>query len=243
MIRFARIAGAVALLCAGAAAANSTEMPMEIPVTTAADKLWRFEVLLDDKAIGEHEFRLRSSGAVEQVDIEARFEVNLLFITAYEYEHSNTERWEDGCLASIRSSTDDNGELYSVQGSDLGDRFVLERNAEPDSFEKPCVRTFAYWDRSFLAADQLLNSQTGELEPVEVRYAGRDTVDFAGRPVQSDRYTLETADGDIHLWYAAEGGQWLALEAPARGDRVIRYRPLTVPGLEATQDDRRLALE
>jgi hypothetical protein len=239
VIRLAPIAAAAALLCAGGAAADSAELPSP----TAADKLWRFEVLLDDRTIGQHEFRVRRSGDVEQVDIEARFEVSLLFITAYEYEHSNTERWEDGCLASIRSSTDDNGELYSVQGRDEGDRFELQRNTEPLVFATECVRTFAYWDRSFLAADQLLNSQTGELEPVEVRYAGRDTVDFAGRPVQSDRYALETADGDIHLWYAAEGGQWLALEAPARGDRVIRYRPLSVPGLEAAEDDRRLALQ
>jgi hypothetical protein len=43
------------------------------------------------------------------------------------------------------------------------------------------------------------------------------------------RYSLETPGGEIKLWYASEDRRWLALEAPARGERKIRYVPRQVP--------------
>ena len=55
-----------------------------------------------------------------------------------------------------------------------------------------------------------------------------DMVDVDGSPVEAVRYTLSTSGGDIRLWYTREG-LWLALEAPAKGGRTIRYRPVRLP--------------
>lgn len=196
---------------------------------------WRFEVLLDNKQIGYHEFRVADSGARQVLETEARFDVKFLFITAFRYRHRNTEIWDDGCLLSIDAATDNNGDRLAVNGEQLGDTFRVSRDSGDATLGR-CVRTFAYWNPEILDAERLLNSQTGEYEAVSVTREGEDEVLVAGRPVDAIRYRLEAEAGDITLWYSDDAAKrWLQLEAPARGGRTLRYRPLRVPA--APQDE------
>lgn len=194
----------------------------------AADRAWEFEVSLDDRKIGYHRFILSEDGDRQVLETEAAFDVKLLFITAFRYRHSNVEIWDDGCLASIDARTDSNGKLFEVKGTRKADRLAIMRKNGDDELEE-CVRTFAYWDPAVLEAERLLNSQTGEYEAVSVRDDGKDVVEVAGTPVTARRYTLSAKAGDIRLWYASDTDTWLALEAPAKGGRTIRYRPVQVP--------------
>jgi hypothetical protein len=198
---------------------------------------WLFRVYLNEREIGEHAFRLREEDGLRRMDIEADFEVKLLFVTAYDYDHDTVEFWDDGCLQEIRAQTDDNGKKYAVAGRDTGPAFELTRNDQQELLEQPCVKTFAYWDPSILGADRLLNAQTGEFEPVDIEAGGLERIEVAGLPVDAERYTIRTPDGEIRLWYGAGDGRWLALEAPREKGRVIRYEPLRAPGL-----NRRVAL-
>ena len=51
-----------------------------------------------------------------------------------------------------------------------------------------------------------------------------------GQPVEAVRYRLNAKAGAITLWYSNdESRRWLALEAPAKGGRKIRYVPVQVP--------------
>jgi hypothetical protein len=200
---------------------------------------WLFRVYLNDREIGEHAFRLRQEDGLQRMDIQADFEVKLLFVTAYDYDHDTVEFWNGGCLQEIQAQTDDNGKQYAVAGRDTGPVFELTRNDEQAVLEQPCVKTFAYWDRSILQAERLLNAQTGLFEPVDIEAGGLERIELAGLPVDAERYTIRTPDGEIRLWYHAVDGQWLALEAPREKGRVIRYEPVSVPGVA----DRRVALD
>ena len=51
-------------------------------------------------------------------------------------------------------------------GTITDDGFQLSTN-EGDTTLPGCISTFAYWDKSFLQHDQLLNSQTGEYLEVQ----------------------------------------------------------------------------
>lgn len=194
----------------------------------AADRAWEFEVSLDDRKIGYHRFELTEDGNRTVLETEAAFDVKLLFITAFRYRHSNVEVWDDGCLESINARTDSNGKMFEVKGTRKAERLSIMRNSGDDELEE-CVRTFAYWDPAVLEAERLLNSQTGEYETVSVRDDGADVIPVDGTPVAARRYTLSAKAGDIRLWYAADTDTWLALEAPAKGGRTIRYRPIQVP--------------
>jgi len=81
--------------------------------------------------------------------------------------------------------------------------------------------SFAYWDPRILTARRLLNSQTGELLPVQVATLGEETLDVRGQRVAAQRHRISGPQLQIDLWYSAGG--WVALEALAQGGRRLRY--------------------
>ena len=214
-------------LITAALTAATFHVTTTLAATEARD--WQFEVLLDDKEIGYHEFRLSDDGDRQVLETEASFDVKFLFITAFRYRHQNTEIWNDGCLASIEAATNNNGDLLEVSGQQLDDAFRVTRQSGQETL-KDCVQTFAYWNPEILKSERLLNSQTGEYEQVSVVLEGEDQVLVNDMPVDALRYRLIAEAGNIKLWYSNdEARRWLALEAPAKGGRKIRYKPLTVP--------------
>jgi len=183
-----------------------------------------FDVFLDDRAIGYQRFELASSREGVRVETRAEFEVKLLLITAFEYDHRNTELWRDGCLQAIDARTDSNGTRYAVSGTARGDAFVVATNGDERRLGD-CVATFAYWDRELLLERrQLLNSQTGEYVPVRIDSLGRDRIRIGEREVPVERYALKGEELDITLAYAADSGEWLALDSRLDGGRTLRYR-------------------
>ncbi len=185
---------------------------------------WRFNVYLDDKPIGYHNFEVKpDENGNRTVSIEANFDVKFLFINVYSYRHDNTEQWHQQCLNSIESNTDDNGKRYLIRGERQGEIFHLETDRQSTSLPD-CVMTFAYWDPAILKADRLLNAQTGEYVDIEVTQINSEKIEIAGTPVLANRYRVATEVGDIDLWYAANDNRWLALESTTESGRTLRYR-------------------
>lgn len=183
---------------------------------------WRFRVLLEDDPIGHQTFRVTQQGSRARVDIDASMDVKILFLTVYSYRHHNEESWEGDCLASIASSTDDNGTPFRVNGKREGDAFVVDTGKVRASLP-PCVHSFAYWDLRKLRESSLLNSQTGEFEAVRLRELGEETVQALGSERRARRYALEGPQLRIDLWYSSDDDDWLALESRSKGGRMIRY--------------------
>lgn len=184
----------------------------------AAD--WNFRVLLDGREIGWHVFAVREIQGEQQVTSEARFDLRILFIPAWRYDHRAVERWGDGCLRSLDSSTVTNGTRISVVARGQGERITVQRPDGRDE-HRGCLMSFAYWDPRILEAEQLLNSQTGELMPVEIRALGAESLEVLGRERKAERHRIAGEGLQIDLWYA--DGRWIALEALAPGGRLLRY--------------------
>lgn len=198
---------------------------------TTEELEWKFGVLLNDKPIGYHNFNVSFEGDRQVLETEARFDVKFLFFNAFRYRHENTEIWSGGCLASIDASTDNNGDLLEVTGRQDAGVFAVRSRSGQDSLPD-CVQSFAYWNPQILESDRLLNSQTGEYEDVSVSFEGREDVRVGDREVDALKYRLSAKRGDITLWYSSDDLRWLALEAPAKGGRTIRYEPIAVPKSE-----------
>lgn len=201
-------------------------VPAEPAVASSGDGVRRisFDVFLDDRAIGHHAFEIAPTGDGVRIETRAEFEVKLLLITAFEYDHRNTEIWRDGCLQAIDARTDSNGKQYSVRGQARGDAFVVA-TTEGERRLGDCVASFAYWDRELLLQRrQLLNSQAGEYVPVRMDSLGRDRIRIGGRDVPVERYALKGQALDITLAYAADSGEWVALDSRLDGGRTLRYR-------------------
>ena len=170
---------------------------------------WHFNVLLDGKYIGEHDFLVGHHGDEVWVDSVAHFKVMLAFITVYTYEHHNHEVWRDGCLTQVTSRTDDNGHQAFVQGTRRAATFEVESVGGAARLPA-CVRSFAYWDRDLLGDPRLLNTQSGEYQAVTLTALG------------AQRYALRGAKLAIDLWYS-DTGEWVALESKLDSGRTLRY--------------------
>lgn len=199
------------------------------PSTQSGD--WQFRVLLDNKEIGYHNFSISEDQGATVLKTEARFDVKVLFVTAFRYRHENKETWNADCLAGIEASTNSNGKTLTVRGRRSEDAFAVESSTGVTTLPD-CIQSFAYWNPAILQARQLLNSQTGAYEDVTVTSEGSDTVRVGGASIPAERYRLSAAAGDITLWYSSDDALWLALEAPAKGGRRIRYEPVSLPAPE-----------
>ncbi|MDX1556405.1 MAG: DUF6134 family protein, partial [Xanthomonadales bacterium] len=187
----------------------------------AADGEWNFRVLVNDKDVGNHRFMIDANGETRTVRSTADFEYKLLFLTLYEYEHENRERWENSCLKHIESSTNANGKQYAVEGRMDAGTFVVETGAERRELTD-CVMTFAYWNPEFLRQPRLLNSQTGEFMEVEVTDPVSEPIEVRGQTVMAQRYRVLAGEIAIDLWYDQQR-DWVGLETSYGEGRSLRY--------------------
>jgi len=181
---------------------------------------WNFRVLLDEREVGQHQFTLRADGETRELRSEMRLDVRILIFSAYQYQHEAVERWKGDCLQSLAALTQTNGERQAVSAAAQGGRLVVDRT-EGRVEHDGCVMSFAYWNPGILKARRLLNAQTGELLPVNVRPRGKEPLEVRGRLLSARRYRISAPNLEIDVWYAGE--RWVALEALASGGRRLRY--------------------
>lgn len=194
-----------------------------VPATAAAStgQEWNFRVLLDEREVGSHRFRVSDGGGERRVESDARFTVKFLFIDAYTYMHQARERWQGDCLTAIESRTDDNGRQLAVRGTRTAGRFEVA--ADKATAELPaCVMSFAYWNPAMLRQARLLNAQTGEFVAVRVEPLGKEALTVRGQPVTAHRYALHAPEFRIDVWYAADR-DWVQLESSTASGRRLRY--------------------
>lgn len=184
-------------------------------------RVWDFRAFLDDSPIGYHRFTLLEQGARRELRSESRFEVKVLFITAYRYAHDATERWRGNCLESLTARTDDNGDRPSVDAAGEGERLAVATGRGRETIAG-CVMSFAYWNPLILSQSRLLNAQTGEYEAIRVSALGEESITVRGAPVAARRYRITGPRNPIDIWYSL-ADEWLALESTVAGGRRLRY--------------------
>lgn len=189
---------------------------------------WDFKVLLNGKEVGTHSFKVAEQDGLWTVQSDAAFDVKILFFNAYSYRHSCVETWDDLGLKSIESTTDANGDDFTVSGNRLDDHFFLS-NRDGEMKLPRELYSFAYWNPDILDKTRLVNAQTGEHEAVVITEVPSAPIRYQGTPLDAKRYDIQVKDQTISVWYGADDMRWLALESPAKGGRVIRYEPVGLP--------------
>lgn len=183
---------------------------------------WKFKVFYDDSEIGEHEFLRTHDNGGQKLTITADFNIDILFINVYSYKHRNVEKWNGQCLISINALTDDNGEIFEVNGKAEEKIFKLKTKYNEENIDG-CVKTFSYWDNSILDSDTLLNSQTGELVDVDISFVANEEILVRNKLVSTRRYNLKTEDFTIDLWYS-DNGEWVALNSITSDGAKLHYK-------------------
>ncbi|MDZ4099603.1 MAG: DUF6134 family protein [Methylophilaceae bacterium] len=188
----------------------------------ASAKEWPFTAYLDGKEIGQHRFAITETDNGTKLTSEANFNVKILFINAYKYQHKATEIWQENCLSSLEARTEENRDISVVKGSLQGNSFDIE--GPKGNLELPtCAMTFAYWNPKMLSQKKLLNPQTGEWLDVNIKEMGKETIQVRGQDVSAARYRLSAPKMKIDLWYSADK-EWLALESTTPEGYLISYK-------------------
>ena len=199
---------------------SSPARALESAVST---EVWNFRVLLDDDPIGYHRFEINRQQNTIDVYSSAQLDVTFLYIPVYSYQHEAQEQWRDGCLVNIKSSTDDNGDMFAVSSKQQAQKLLVTTQDNSATLQG-CVRSFAYWDIGLLSSSKLLNVQTGEYEAVELTDLGAARFKLDDREVDTRHYRLVAKNAKIDLWYTPEQ-HWLALESTTSSGAVLRYLP------------------
>lgn len=186
-------------------------------------KQWPFTAYLDGKEIGKHRFAINKSDGVATLTSEANFNVKVLFINAYKYQHKATERWQNDCLVSLDARTEENREISVVKVSKQNGQFEVDGPKGKVTLSA-CPMTFAYWNPKMLEQKKLLNPQTGEWLDVNISSMGNETITVRGKTVSAQRYRLTATKMKIDLWYSVESKEWLALESTTPEGYLISYK-------------------
>jgi steroid 5-alpha reductase family enzyme len=194
-----------------------------------------FDVFLNDRPIGSQRFEISSTASGLRVESRAAFEVRVLGIKAFGYDHRNVEYWRGECLERIDARTNSNGRQFEVSGRAAEEAFAVTVSGVERKLEA-CVRGFAYWDkRRLLAPGRLLNPQTGEHVAIDTRKLGRGVVRIGQTDVAVERYALRGPQLEIEVAYAVGSDEWLALDTRVEGGRTLRYRRSELSSTTAAQ--------
>ena len=184
---------------------------------------WRFDVTADGIPVGTHRYIIEEDGATRRVQSDMHFRLRLLVVDAYQYDHHATEIWQNDCLSSFATRTEERGSSTAVTGHRDSDRFEID-GAAGKAYLPECVMTFAYWNPHVLDQSHLVNAQTGAWTPVTHEKVGREEITVRGQPRMADHYRLRTEKSQIELWYSTDGSDWLAMRTRTNSGHVVAYR-------------------
>ncbi len=193
-----------------------------------------FDIYRNGEPFGQHILKFKKEGDKTRVLIDISMKYDLGPITVFRYEHSNEEVWQGDKILSMASQTYDDGDDYAVKAI-WGDVLKVDvtKDDKASAYEAPKeLYTTSYWNKVSLKADDLINSQKGQIEDVEVTNLGRKDFTTGHDTVKADHYKVE-ASVPLELWYDAETDQWVGLRFKVRGSD-IEYRRVTPIGAPAS---------
>lgn len=186
-------------------------------------KEWAFDVYLDKSKIGSHSFIFNDNKLVSR----AKFNVKVLFINAYKYDHTSKELWQNDCLTNIDVNTTEDKVNTIIKGKKTASEFEIG-DGKTNQILPECVMTFAYWNPKILEQTKLLNPQNAEYLDTTFTKIGVANMVVKGKPTDTTHYKLTGAlNGvkklNIELWYN-QNNEWVALKSLTPEGYSIIYK-------------------
>lgn len=220
------IAAALAAGGAPLASADPTGISTQINIPTTIDPFalygdeMQFDVLRDGDPIGSYLVFFRKSGDALQVETRASIEVDVLFASAYRLRYQSLETWQDGALASLTASTNDDGEFSHMEA--VRDGAQLDVSGMDGKWEAPPnLLPTSHWNMAQVSAETLINTVSGTANHISVVDAGVENVAI-GDEMRPARRFIYSGDLDMEAWYD-DAGRWVKLRFAAEDGSTIEY--------------------
>ena len=204
------IAAVIALILFGAGAQGSTETR-------------RFAITRNGVQIGTHVIEVNRSGQETSVAIATNLTVKVLFVTAYRLHLTASERWLNGRLVALNSTSDNNGTRHFVSAVAKGSSLEVTVDGKATLID-PNIMPASFWNPELLGRPIMLDAQDGQIMPVSVRDGGEEDLTVNARIVKAHHYTINSRYSQ-DVWYDDQAGLVQAKLVASDGS-VIMYRLL-----------------
>ncbi len=180
-----------------------------------------YAVMRNDDRIGTNTIDVESVGRQTTVQTVTHVEVKILFLTVYRFDQTETERWANGHLLAMNSTTDDNGAVHKTEASSSGDGIIVHGDGQEKRISATII-PINLWNTAVLAQDTALDPRDGSLVSVRVADQGEDSLFVQGRQTRTRHYLVTTTFSQ-DAWYD-ENHRLVKLQLKASDGSLIRYQ-------------------
>jgi hypothetical protein len=163
----------------------------------------KYAVIRKGEQIGTHTVEIRRKDAETTVNIATQVTVKVAFITAYSFQQTNTEKWINGRLASLRATTDDNGtrsKLEVTAGSQ-----GLRIQADGNTTTAPAnTMPASLWNPALMKQTVAINTVDGSMMPIKVISKGVEEITVQSGRTKAQHFNMQGVF-DQDLWYDEQG--------------------------------------
>lgn len=173
----------------------------------------KFLIERKGEVIGYHAVDVTPTASGARVDTRIEMKVGFGPVTLFRYEHDATEIWRGDDLVSLVSNTNNNGEREFVDAKRYGDDLMIKGSG----YEGPApaaAMPSSYWDKDLVAADAMINTQTGEILDITTTRIGETR---APHDEKAEQFRL-VGSVALNLWY--DGERWVGSNFTIDGEEL-----------------------
>ena len=208
-------------LAAAAAAAPLIAPFRPVPVRAAALRDLHFRALHRGSQVGQHKVTFRADGDRLFVTTHIDITIKVLFFTAFDFRHDAEEVWQSGRLASVRSTTNDNGTALKVTGTAAAEGFRIIGADGPFLASAKLLTSNTLWDSQLVRESRLIDVQHGGEVGLVAKLLGEEPVETPQGQVRARRYQIITPHYAGSLFYDADG-RWVKGLIEQQGE-IVEY--------------------
>ena len=183
----------------------------------------RFAIMRNGEQIGTHAIEISRKGPETDVRVTTELAVKVLFVTAYRLQHSATERWMNGQLVALDSTTDNNGVHHNVSATRGKSGLEVEADGKTSHVDQN-VLPASLWNPELVRRKTALDTQDGQVDPISVTDNGTEDLSFGTRLLKAHHYEIKGRYSQ-DIWYD-ERGRLVQVKLVGSDGSVISYTPI-----------------
>ena len=189
-----------------------------------------YQILRDGLNVGRQIMTFTDKDGQLEVTADMSLQVQLLWITVYEFSYLSQEIWSDGRLTELDAIQVENGTETTVRGQWNGQGFAFQGPDTSGQSNGPIYAT-NHWNADVLDQSQVLNTLTGSLNQVAIEAAGREKVKTESGMILATKYQY-SGDLQTEVWYD-DDGRWVKMRFKAEDGSTITYECLKCQGAQS----------
>jgi len=183
----------------------------------------RFAIMRNGSQIGSHTININRTSTETSVNIATEVEVKVLFVTAYHFKETLSERWANDRLVALNSTTDNNGTRHKLSAVQKPSAIDVEVDGKITTVDRNVVPS-SFWNPQFLQHVSVLDTQDGLVSPMSVNDRGPDQLTIDGKLIKAHHYAIKSRYPQ-DVWYD-EHQNLVQVQLTGTDGSIITYKPI-----------------